>query len=177
MTALLVMLIILVLPPTLAWLSRAVGGPRLDLRTVGEAGLALMFVFTASGHCPMLDLMADMLPPWVPGHHVLVIATGLLELTIAAALIVPRTRLMAGWAAIAVLTSCSSRPTSMPRSTTSRWAGTRGGRATCSSVRPFKWITLWVYWLVVRNPSRRPGQGWSATAQMLGRSDSSRARG
>lgn len=172
-----VMLMILALPPALAWLSRAFGGPRVDLRTAGVAGLALMFVFTASGHYLMPDLMADMLPPWVPVRPVLVFATGLLELAIAAALVVPRTRLMAGWAAIAVLilffpANVYAALHHVPM------GGHVWGPSYLLVRAPVQIaIALWAYWFVVRSPSRRPGPGWSAKARQFGRSDSSRAGG
>jgi uncharacterized membrane protein len=62
-----------------------------------------MLMFTASGHYLTPELMADMLPPWVPFRPFLVFVTGLLELAIAAALLWPGTRRLAGWIAIAVL--------------------------------------------------------------------------
>ena len=177
MTTPLVMLLILVLPPTLAWLSRAVGGPHLDLRMAGVAGLALLFVFTASGHFVMPDLMVDMLPTWVPVRPVLVFATGLLELAIVAALIVPRTRLMAGWVAIAVLVlffpaNVYAALHHVPM----------GGHAWGPSYLLIRApvqvaIALWAYWFVVRCPSQRPGRGWSAGVRRLGRSDTSWAGG
>ena len=177
MTTPLVMLMILVLPPALAWLSKAVGGPRVDLRTAGVVGLSLLFVFTASGHYLMPDLMADMLPPWVPFRHVLVFATGLLELAIAAALIVPRTRLMAGWVAIAVLilffpANVYAALNHIPM----------GGHAWGPSYLLIRApvqvaIALWAYWFAVRSLSRRPAQGGSARAWPPRRSDTSQAGG
>lgn len=66
-------------------------------------GLAALFLFTASGHVFMDRLMAEMLPPWVPARLPLVWASGLLELAIAAGLVVDRTRRAAAWTAFAVL--------------------------------------------------------------------------
>jgi uncharacterized membrane protein len=47
--------------------------------------------------------MAAMLPPWIPARVPLVLVTGVLELAVAAAFFVPRTRRAAGWAAAALL--------------------------------------------------------------------------
>ena len=44
-----------------------------------------------------------MLPSWVPGAEVLVAASGLAEAAVAVALFLPRTRRLAGWAAVALL--------------------------------------------------------------------------
>ena len=46
--------------------------------------------FAASGHFVQTDAMALMMPPWVPMRRPLVYAPGVLELAIAAALLVPR---------------------------------------------------------------------------------------
>ena len=177
MTTPLVMLMILVLPPALAWLSEVIGGPRVDLRTAGVAGLALLFVFTASGHYLMPDLMADMLPPWVPFRPVLVFATGLLELTIAAALIVPRTRLMAGWVAIAVLVLFFPANVYAALHHVPMGGHVWGPSYLLIRAPVQVAIALWAYWFAVRSLSRRPGQGWSARARKLGRSDTSQAGG
>jgi uncharacterized membrane protein len=79
--------------------------PWLARRTeaAGVAGLALLFIFTASGHFLQTDPMAQMLPPWVPAPGALVYATGVLELAIAIALIFPETRRAAGWMAAAAI--------------------------------------------------------------------------
>jgi uncharacterized membrane protein len=150
------MLLILVLPTGWAWLSRIVGGPRFDMRTAAVVGLSLLFVFTASGHYLMPDLMADMLPRWVPFRHLLVFATGLLELTIAAALIVPKTRLMAGWAAIAVLilffpANIYAALNHIPM------GGHSWGPSYLLIRTPVQVaIALWAYWFVVRSPVSFP---------------------
>ncbi|WP_052071855.1 DoxX family protein [Sphingopyxis sp. MWB1] len=66
-------------------------------------GAALCFLFTASGHWLIDDEMVQMLPPWVPAPLLLVWATGVMELAIALALLIPATRRMGAWAAIAAL--------------------------------------------------------------------------
>ena len=80
-------------------------GPWLARRTqdAGVLGLALLFIFTGSGHFLQAELMAQMLPSWVPAPVALVYATGVLELAIAIALLLPETRRAAGWMAAAVL--------------------------------------------------------------------------
>jgi uncharacterized membrane protein len=80
-------------------------GPWLARRTevAGVVGLTVLFVFTASGHFLQTEPMAQMLPPWVPARVALVYATGVLELAIAIALLLPDTRRAAGWMAAAVL--------------------------------------------------------------------------
>ena len=80
-------------------------GPWLARRTqaAGAAGLALVFFFTGSGHFLQTELMAQMLPPWVPAPVALVYLTGVLEFALAIGFIIPETRRSAGWMAAAVL--------------------------------------------------------------------------
>lgn len=72
-------------------------------RAAGAVGLALLFIFTGSGHFLQTEVMAQMLPPWVPARIPLVYATGVLELAVAIAFFLPDTRRTAGWMAAAVL--------------------------------------------------------------------------
>ncbi|HSA71267.1 MAG TPA: hypothetical protein VLD15_01055 [Burkholderiales bacterium] len=80
-------------------------GPWLVLRTRDAAaiGLALLFLFTGSGHFLQTGLMAEMLPPWVPARVALVYLTGVLEFALAIGFFIPETRRSAGWMAAAVL--------------------------------------------------------------------------
>ena len=59
-----------------------------DLR--GRIALAAVMAFAASGHFVQTEPMSQMLPPWVPMRVPIIWATGVLELAIAAALLVPR---------------------------------------------------------------------------------------
>jgi uncharacterized membrane protein len=80
-------------------------GPWLARRTqaAGASGLALLFFFTGSGHFLQTELMAQMLPPWVPAPVALVYLTGVLEFALAIGFLIPETRRSAGWTAAAVL--------------------------------------------------------------------------
>lgn len=102
MTTPLLMIAILLTP----WLASRLW-PRLGKRWPPERAavhaLALLFLFTASGHFMMADAMVQMLPPWVPARLPLVWATGVLEIAIAIGLLVPRLQRAAGGTALAVL--------------------------------------------------------------------------
>ena len=80
-------------------------GPWFVLRTRDAAaiGLAVLFLFTGSGHFLQTDLMAEMLPPWVPARVALVYLTGVLEFALAIGFFIPETRRSAGWMAAGVL--------------------------------------------------------------------------
>src|SRR5687767_8296558 len=85
---------------------RAAGrrGSRISRSAAGRSGLALMFVFTAVGHFVQPAEMAQMLPAAVPWRVEIIYASGVLELALAAALLVPAVSTAASWAAIAFLT-------------------------------------------------------------------------
>ncbi len=60
-------------------------------------------MFFGVGHFARTEQMAEMLPLWVPYRVALIYLTGILEWALAAALLIPGTRRLAGWACIAIL--------------------------------------------------------------------------
>ncbi|WP_182865175.1 DoxX family protein [Rhodopirellula sp. JC639] len=68
-------------------------------------GIALVFAFTGIGHFVKTQPMSEMLPSAVPLKIPLIYLTGVLELTAAAAVLVPRLRRHVGWCLILMLLS------------------------------------------------------------------------
>lgn len=102
MTTPLMMLAILAGPISIAWLLGLIGRT-FNLRSAGALGLALVFLFTASGHFIQTDALADMLPTFVPARVPLIYLTGLLEIGLAVGIALPSTRRVAGIGAIITL--------------------------------------------------------------------------
>lgn len=94
-------LAILFTPALICWLFGFKGG----FARGALYGLAAAFAFFAIGHFAQTDGMTQMMPHWVPFARQLVYATGVLEFTVAIALMIPRTRRLAGLAAVAILIS------------------------------------------------------------------------
>ena len=99
MTTPIIILCLLILPLITA---RVIGGAD-KMRIGGTFGFAFAFAFFGIGHFVQTEAMTQMLPPFAPFPTLMVLATGLLELAIAAALLYPPSRKMAGFVAIAVL--------------------------------------------------------------------------
>ncbi|MEN8832989.1 MAG: hypothetical protein ABF285_13265 [Pacificibacter sp.] len=99
MTTPIIILCLLILPLITA---RVIGGAD-KTRIGGTFGIAFAFAFFGIGHFVQTEAMTQMLPPFAPFPTLMVLATGLLELAIAAALLYPPSRRMAGFVAIAVL--------------------------------------------------------------------------
>lgn len=61
--------------------------------------------FVASGvtHLVRPQTFESLMPPWVPAHREVILASGVAELACAVGLLVPRTRRAAGWASVALL--------------------------------------------------------------------------
>lgn len=74
-----------------------------DRRKASAIGLGLAFIFAAIGHFVKTEPMVQMLPAWIPGREGIVYATGLLELFIASALLMPAYRRVGAIVAIVVL--------------------------------------------------------------------------
>ncbi|MBO9591339.1 MAG: hypothetical protein J7599_00435 [Niabella sp.] len=59
--------------------------------------MAVMLVFTATGHFTFTKGMSMMLPAFIPAKAALVYSTGVLEIAAAVALLIPGLRLPAAW--------------------------------------------------------------------------------
>lgn len=95
----LIVVSILLVPLLGAWM---VGGPD-KARYGGLLGISLAFAFFGIGHFAQTEAMVAMLPEIVPARRPRVLLTGLLEIALAIGFLLPKTRKIAGLAAIAVL--------------------------------------------------------------------------
>lgn len=91
---------ILVVPFLVSLLLAALGVLRWHPAAQARLSLALVFAFTGLGHFVQTSAMSQMLPPWVPGRRAVILASGLFEWGLAAALLVSP---WAAWAAAAFL--------------------------------------------------------------------------
>ena len=94
-----ILLAILVVP---FWFATVITRDSEKSRVYGVVGLSLMFVFAGFGHFIMADSMSKLLHPGIPFPILIIYFTGLLELAVAAGLLVPKYRSMFGWVAIAL---------------------------------------------------------------------------
>jgi uncharacterized membrane protein len=93
-----------------------------------RAGLAVMFLFTASAHfTSMRHDLVRMVPSFVPWPRTAVWLTGLCEIAGAVGLLVPRTRAVAAWALIVFLIAVFPANVHAART-----GATLGGRAATS---------------------------------------------
>ena len=62
-------------------------------------------IFTVSGivHLVRPAVYEPIMPAWVPAHREVILGSGVAELALAAGLMVPRTRSLAGWGSLALL--------------------------------------------------------------------------
>jgi uncharacterized membrane protein len=129
-------------------------GPWVVRRTHAAAaiGLALLFLFTGSGHFLQTELMAQMLPPSVPARVALVYATGVLEFALAIGFFIPETRRSAGWMAAAVLVLFF--PANIYAAINHVPMGGHAWGPVYLLVRaPLQLaVLLWVYWFTLRRP-------------------------
>lgn len=104
MGIMLAMLSMLVLPYVALTIAGGVRGRAVaSTSTRGCIGIAIVFAFAGLGHFLLTEPMVRMLPAWVPQRTALVYATGVLELALAAAVLVPRWRRTVGWVLIVML--------------------------------------------------------------------------
>jgi uncharacterized membrane protein len=147
-----IMLVLMTAPYGAMRLWTALTHRAFDGRGAAAVGLGILFVFTGIGHFVQTEPMAQMLPPWVPGRVTLVYLTGLLEFAIAAGFFFPKTRLIAGWTAAAVLVLF------FPANIYAAFhhvpmGGHAWGPVYLLIRAPLQLIILlWVYWFTIRQP-------------------------
>jgi uncharacterized membrane protein len=71
--------------------------------TVWQVIFAAFFVLGGVMHFVKPDFYLAIMPPWVPFHEAMVIVSGIAEIVLGVALLVPRTRRLAAWGLIALL--------------------------------------------------------------------------
>jgi uncharacterized membrane protein len=115
-----------------------------------------LFAFTAIGHFMQTELMAQMLPHWVPERTLLVYSTGVLELAIAVGFFLPKTRRLAGWVAAGVLVLFF--PVNIYAAINHIPMGGHAWGPVYLLIRaPLQAIILlWVYWFTIRQPDTPP---------------------
>jgi len=78
----------------------ALGTPRV---TTSLALIALLFATSGVMHLVKPQPFVSIMPPWLPGALALVLISGVLEIAGAAGILLPSTRVVAGWGLIALL--------------------------------------------------------------------------
>lgn len=149
------MLSLLVLPAVIFKLLNVVGKKKLDTQSGAVIGISLLLMFTGVGHFIKTDGMISMIPDFIPARTFIVIATGILELILALALLFRPTRNAAGITVMILLilflpVNISAAVREVPM----------GGHAWGSVyllVRiPLQlFIFAWTYWFAVRIRERR----------------------
>jgi uncharacterized membrane protein len=65
--------------------------------------MAAFYLFAGVNHFANPDFYLPMMPPYLPWHEALVFLSGVAEVIVGVGLLIPRTRLLAAWATIALL--------------------------------------------------------------------------
>ncbi len=66
-------------------------------------GLAGLFAVSGTIHLVRPQTYEPLMPSWVPAHREVIIGSGVAELALAAGLLLPPTRRLAGWGSVALL--------------------------------------------------------------------------
>lgn len=96
-------LIVLLLAFAIAVLLSKLLRKNYNVQPSARVALSVMLVFTAIGHFKYTEGMTMMLPEFIPGRRIIIIATGIFEAAAAVALWIPRLTKPVGWLLIAFL--------------------------------------------------------------------------
>lgn len=157
MTTPIIMLVLMMTPYIIVRGISGVTRREFDFRNAAAIGLGILFMFTGIGHFIQTDLMAQMLPPWVPGRTLLVYLTGLFEFAIAAGFLFQKSRRVTGWIAAALLVLFF--PANIYAAINHVPMGGHAWGPIYLLIRaPLQGIILsWIYWFTIRHPGI--GQG------------------
>jgi uncharacterized membrane protein len=65
--------------------------------------MGVFYVLAGLAHLVRPDYYLPMMPPWIPAHYELVLLSGVAEIVLGVAVLVPRLRRIAAWGIIALL--------------------------------------------------------------------------
>jgi uncharacterized membrane protein len=122
-------------------------------RVAGCVGIALVFAFTAIGHFALTRQMSEMIPPVVKNREAIVMASGVIELLAAVAILIPRVRSIVGWGLIAMLLlflpiNAYAAVMRVP------FGGHEWGPAYLLLRVPLQFVLIgWIWWFAIRPPA------------------------
>ena len=154
-----VMLVLMMAPYLVVRLLSVATHRDYNARGAAAIGLAVLFIFTGTGHFIDAETMAQMLPAWIPERVLLVYLTGVLEFAIAAGFLVRKFRRCTGWAAAAVLivffpANIYAAFNHIPM------GGHEWGPVYLLIRAPLQAIILlWVYWFTIQRPKHSETKG------------------
>jgi uncharacterized membrane protein len=150
MTTPAIILAILLIPTALGVLLGKRAGRKNPHYPAGVVALAAAFLFFSIGHFVKTAGMVEMLPPFVPARQTLVLSTGVLEILLAATLLVPRFRRAAGICCLCVLVAFF--PANIYAAFNETGLGGHNWGPEYLIVRaPLQLVLLaWTYWFAVR---------------------------
>ena len=126
-------------------------------RTVGERaavpmGIALVVIGIV--HFALPGFFDEIVPPWLPpGERFWTLASGVAEVLVGAALLVPRTRRRAGWAAAALFVAVYPGNLYMAWD----WRDRAWSEQVVAWIRlPFQFPLIWLALRIARDPSPQP---------------------
>jgi uncharacterized membrane protein len=163
-----VMLVLMLAPYLLVRLLSVITHRDHNTQRAAAIGLALLFVFTGTGHFIDTESMAQMLPPWIPERILLVYLTGVLEFALAAGFLLEKSRRFTGWVAGFMLVSFF--PVNVYAALNYIQMGGHAWGPIYLLIRaPLQAIILlWIYWFTIKHPNN-PER--NAIASVFGKRD------
>lgn len=77
----------------------------MDIHTTAAIALGAFLIAVGASHFVIPGYYARLVPSWMPAARTIVIVTGVAELVVGTLVLLPATRTLGGWAAVALITT------------------------------------------------------------------------
>ncbi|WP_232678124.1 hypothetical protein [Nocardioides sp. R-C-SC26] len=114
----------------------------------GTKILAGIFAVSGAIHLAKPDAYEPIMPAWVPAHREVIVGSGIAEIALAAGLVAPATRRLAGWGSIALLLGVY--PANVKMAQDALGGGNTALKAAAVGRLPLQWPMLKAAWRATR---------------------------
>lgn len=118
--------------------------------TTGVKVLAGIFAVSGTVHLVKPEAYLAIMPAWVPAHREVILASGAAELALAAGLLAPRTRRLAGWGSVALLLGVF--PANVKMAGDASRTGSTGFKVAAFGRLPLQWPMIRAAYAATRPP-------------------------
>ena len=131
--------------------------------------MGIFYVLAGVAHFVRTDAYMLMMPPYLPAHRELILLSGVAEVVLGLAVLVPRTRRLAAWGIILLLIAIFPANLHIAMHDVPLFGATHGAGIWNWVRLPFQGVLIaWAWWYTQAAPGLRPGAERNSERESLG---------